>query len=231
MTNEGPWFKAVLFDLDGTLLDTLDDIAAAANAVLASQGAPAHPPADYRRFIGDGVATLFSRALPKEMMSEEVIARCVAGFGPAYADSWNERTAPYDGIAELLAALRERGLRLAVLSNKPHLFTLRCVEHYFPDTPFLAVVGDRPPIPRKPDPASALEIAASLKVDPGQVVYVGDSSVDMLTASRAGMLPIGVAWGFRSAAELREHGACAVIEHPRELLDLLDETGDGPRAP
>jgi phosphoglycolate phosphatase len=214
--------QAVLFDLDGTLLDTLEDIASAANEVLGRHGLPAHPPEAYRRFIGDGVAMLFRRALPPEHAEPERVARCVEDFRGAYARSWDVRTCPYDGIPELLDALASRGLVLALLSNKPDDFTRLCASAYLARWPFRAVLGQREGTPRKPDPAGALEIAGQLGVPAGQFLYVGDSAVDMETARRAGMRPVGVSWGFRPAEELWAAEAEAVIAHPAELLEFLD---------
>ena len=214
---------AVLFDLDGTLLDTLTDIASAANAALASESMPTHPDADYRRFIGDGVGMLFRRALPPDQDHDEPrIDRCVARFHETYAHSWNVATRPYEGIPELLDALADRGLPVAILSNKPDEFTKLCAGAYLNRWTWSAVVGQREGVPRKPDPTSALAIAEGLGIAPSDFLYVGDSSVDMRTALASGMRPIGVSWGFRSVEELRSTGAEAIIDHPSELLGLLD---------
>lgn len=216
--------RAVLFDLDGTLLDSLADIADAANRVLTAQGFPAHPHTSYRRFIGDGVPTLFSRALPEPNATPEQIAACANAFRQEYAGAWNVASRVYDGIPELLDTLIARGLALAVLSNKPDVFTKECVRHYFARWPFGPVYGDRAGIPRKPDPSGARAIAAELGCDPSAILYVGDTSVDMTTAQRAGMPAVGVSWGFRPVAELWESGARAVIDHPGELVAILDGT-------
>jgi phosphoglycolate phosphatase len=213
--------RAVLFDLDGTLLDTLEDIARSANEALGGLNYPGHPLDAYRSFIGDGIGTLFRRALPPDGRDDATVDRCVEGFRETYGRGWNVATRAYPGIAELLDALSARALGLAVLSNKPDAFTRQCVDHYLARWPFSFVFGDRAGVPRKPDPAGALDIAARLGVPPGAVLYVGDSSVDMETARRSGMVPIGAAWGFRAPDELRAHGARAVIDHPLELLDFL----------
>ena len=214
--------QAVLFDLDGTLLDTLADIAAAANAALVAEGMPAHPDAAYRRFIGDGVAMLLRRALPSDREHDDArVDRCVRLFHETYAASWNVSTRPYDGIPALLDGLAARGLPLAILSNKPDEFTRLCAGAQLGRWSWAAVVGQREGVPRKPDPTSALAIAEGLGLAPADVVYVGDSGVDMRTATAAGMRPVGVSWGFRSVEELRETGATAIIDHPGQLLDLL----------
>ncbi len=212
---------AVIFDLDGTLLNTLGDIAAAANRVLAESGFPPHPDESYKQFIGSGVRMLFHRALPPDADTDDQIEHCVLRFLHAYNEGWNIRTRPYDGIPELLDELARRDIALTVLSNKPDAFTRRCVEFYFARRPFRAVSGDSPDRPRKPDPAGALAIAHDLAITPDRFLYLGDSSVDMQTGHRAGMHPIGVSWGFRSVAELREHGAEAIVDHPGELLRLI----------
>ncbi len=213
---------AVLFDLDGTLLDTLTDIASAANAALAGENMPIHPDADYRRFIGDGVAMLFRRALPPDQdHADAQIDRCVGRFHETYATSWNVATKPYPGIADLLDALTGHNLPLAILSNKPDEFTRLCAGAYLGRWKWEAVVGQREGVPRKPDPTSALAIANQMGIAPADFLYVGDSSVDMRTARASGMKAVGVSWGFRSVEELRSTGAEAIIDHPLDLLKIL----------
>ena len=214
-------FRAILFDLDGTLLDTLADIAESANQVLAARGCATHPIDAYRDFIGDGVVHLFGRALPEDRRGEEIVAECVSSFRERYAEIWNVRTRPYEGVAELLDAVTARGLKMAILSNKPHAFTRRCADAYFSAWPFQAVLGQRDGVPRKPDPAGALLLAEELGVEPGECVYLGDSGSDMQTAVAAGMYPAGALWGFRTAEELTAAGAKTLLERPGELLDLL----------
>ncbi len=213
-------YAAAVFDLDGTLLDTLTDLANAANAVLARQGYATHAVADYRRFIGAGVETLFARALPPGAGDRARIARCIRQFEEAYTQHWNIHTRPYPDVIEMLAALQARQIKMAVLSNKPHRFTERCVAEFLPTVKFELVLGQRQGIPRKPDPAGALEIAAALAVPVDQFIYVGDSTIDMETARRAGMVPVGVTWGFQSRTELEQNGAPTLIEQPLELLDI-----------
>ncbi|MBL8850491.1 MAG: HAD family hydrolase [Planctomycetaceae bacterium] len=231
--------RAVIFDLDGTLLDTLADVAAAANAALRDCGFPEHPLPAYRMLLGGGVHRLFADALPAGAGTPEQIERCVAAFGRHYRRMWNETTRPFTGIIELIDGLHRRGLKLAVLSNKPHEFTRECIAaHFGADDaaatgtssslgasigPFLFVVGQRAGVPVKPDPASAMEIADALGVSPADVLYLGDTSIDMQTARRAGMRAVGVLWGFRDRAELERAGAEVVIATPEELLTLLAE--------
>ena len=144
--------RAVLFDLDGTLLDTLEDIARSANEVLQGLGLPPHPIDAYRRFIGDGVGNLFQRAFPTGVEDAGLVERCVEGFRETYGRGWNVASRPYDGIPELLDGIVSRGLGMAVLSNKPDVFTRQCVDEYLARWPFRAVFGDREGVPRKPDP-------------------------------------------------------------------------------
>jgi phosphoglycolate phosphatase len=231
--------QAVLFDLDGTLLDTLVDVGNAANAALRDGGFPEHPLQSYRHLLGGGVQRLFGAALPTDNQTPELIEQCVAAFRRHYEQNWNDTTRPYAGIPELIAELHERDLKLAVLSNKAHNFTRRCIAEHFggrkPDSsessavldgpigPFQLVVGQRPGVPPKPDPTSAIEVADALGVPPDDFLYLGDTSTDMQTARDAGMHPIGVLWGFRDREELVGSGAEAVIAKPRELLELVEE--------
>ena len=213
--------RALLFDLDGTLLDTLDDLAGAMNRVLADHGFPAHPVDAYRRFVGDGVGALVERAVPRGSHTPDLLAAVVAEMRVEYGRSWARCTRPYPGIEATLDALVARRLPLAVLSNKPHDATVAMVAHFLGRWPFAAVQGHRDGVPRKPDPTSALAIAAALGVEPSECVFVGDSAVDVQTARRAGMMAVGVAWGFRGEDELRGAGAHHVLGAPSELLAML----------
>lgn len=216
-------FQAVVFDLDGTLLDTLTEIATAANRALADGGYPTHPTDAFRRFVGDGMEVLFRRALPAGS-TEEQVAEAVAAYRAAYTQGADALTFPYEDIPELLDALVGRGVPMAVLSNKKEEFVRRCVAEALGRWPFAAASGDRPGLARKPDPAGALEVARRLGVGPASVLYLGDTDVDMKTARAAGMRAIGVGWGFRPREELLAHGAEVVIDHPLDLLPILDGT-------
>jgi phosphoglycolate phosphatase len=214
-------YKAVLFDLDGTLLDSLEDLATAANRVLSAQGLPPHPVDAYRYFVGAGVKVLVERILPESRRSADVIAASMAAFEEEYAKNWHDRTAPYPGIAEMLDLLTAQGLRLSILSNKPDVFTRLCVQQLLPRWIFDPLLGQRPGVAKKPDPAAALEIAASLGLRPDEILYVGDTSIDMQTARGAGMDAAGVLWGFRTADELRAAGALHLIASPGELPAIV----------
>ncbi len=211
--------RGVIFDLDGTLLDSLADLAAAMNRTLAGRGFPTHPLAAYRTFIGEGVQRLAERALPSGRQAER--PALVAAYQADYAEHLLESTALYPGIAALLDALTARCLPMAVLSNKPDAPTRRLVEALLGRWHFQAVAGERPGVPRKPDPTAALELARRMDVTAAEVAFVGDTLVDVLCARAAGMRPVGALWGFR-AEEVAASGA-TTIRHPEDLLPLLAE--------
>jgi phosphoglycolate phosphatase len=213
--------EAVLFDLDGTLLDTLEDIADASNRVLARRGYPPHAVSAYRYFVGEGARTLVGRTLPDDARTDEMVDRVYWEFREEYARNWNAKTRPYEGVAETLDALAGRGLKIAVLSNKPDDFTRKCVRELLSDFTFDAVLGERDGVPPKPDPVGALRIASDIGVTPARIALVGDTSIDMLTATAAGMFPVGALWGFRTREELERSGARVVVEDPRDLLSLV----------
>ena len=213
---------AVLFDLDGTLLDTIEDLADASNAALASLGFSSHPVDAYRYFVGDGVETLMRRALPPEAAGDEkVVKRAVDLQRAEYRHRWHEKTRPYPGVMELLAELERRHVRMAILSNKPGPADDEEVRHNFSSVQFEIARGAQPGVPVKPDPGSALRVAEEMGVEPADFLYLGDTNTDMLTARAAGMLPIGALWGFRTEAELREAGAARLIARPQDLIGLL----------
>jgi phosphoglycolate phosphatase len=214
-------FEAILFDLDGTLLDTLEDLADAANRALVRNGFPVYPMNAYRHMVGDGVAVLMHRALPEDKRSEDIIRVCIQAFLEEYARTWNVKTKPYDGVTEMLDRLAAHGTKMAVLSNKPDEFTKRCVAEFLPEWNFNLVMGYNNSFPLKPDPASAGEIARCLNIPPSQFIYLGDTAIDMKTAVAAGMFPVGALWGFRTGNELLENGALALVKKPQEILNLL----------
>ena len=213
--------RAIIFDLDGTLLNTLADIGDSVNRMLAEYGFDGHTLDDYRRFIGNGLKMLVTRALPIAGRSEEMVAICVQRAREIYWDNWNRKTQPYDGIVELLDALEKKQIAKAVLSNKPHDFTVRYIEAYFGKWAFAAVIGQNDHFPAKPDPTAALEIARRLDIPPADFLFVGDSAVDMQTAISAGMHAVGAGWGFRGPRELTQNGCQSLVAYPLEILDLI----------
>ncbi|OHD75290.1 MAG: HAD family hydrolase [Spirochaetes bacterium RBG_13_68_11] len=214
--------QAVLFDLDGTLLDTLEDLADAVNAVLSSLGFPIHPVDAYRYFVGDGVETLMRRTLPLDAAVDGALLKRAMELQRAeYAQRWQAKTHPYPGVMELLSELEQRAIRMAILSNKPDKAVGEMVHYYFSDTPFVIVRGARPGVPVKPDPGPAQQVAAEMRIEPGDFLYVGDTNTDMRTALGAGMMPVGALWGFRTERELRESGAARLIAWPGDLIALL----------
>ena len=217
-----PTPKAYIFDLDGTLIDSLADIAESINRMLDGRGYPRCAAGDFTQMIGDGMEKLVERALPEQAREESLILTCVEEYRAHYDQLWQEQTRPYAGIVEVLAALKARGVKLGVISNKAHRFTVPMTEHFFGPAVFDHILGQRAEVPRKPDAAGAHEMAAVLGLAAADLAYVGDSGIDMAFAKNAGMLGIGVSLGFRSVAELRGHGADLIVNHPVELLTLAE---------
>jgi len=211
-------YRAVLFDLDGTLVDSLADLANATNAALTAVGCAPHPQERYRIMVGDGARQLCTRALPldRQDLVEETLKRMRAYYDTHCFDE----TKLYPGILDLVRTLAARGCKLAVLSNKPDDFTQRMITHYFQPNPFQIFYGSRSGVPLKPDPTSALEIARQLEIPVSEWLYLGDTNTDMQTAHAAGMVPVGVLWGFRDREELLASGAVEVIATPTDLLKL-----------
>ncbi|MDY7010774.1 MAG: HAD family hydrolase [Planctomycetota bacterium] len=216
-------YQAVLFDLDGTLLDTIDDLADAMNTALLANGLPPRPDVEqHKYFVGDGVRNYVLRAMPEDKRADEnLISRVTVDYRAAFAAGWRNKTRPYDGIGELLNSLAARGLAMAVLSNKPDDATRAAVAHFLADAPFEIVRGAIDGEPIKPDPATTLEIAEQMGFKPAEFLYLGDTNTDMQTAVAAGIHPVGALWGFRPAEELTQNGAKILIKHPTELLKLI----------
>lgn len=215
-------FQAVMFDADGTLLDTLQDLADSMNETLSHFGFPVHETAEYKYFVGDGMENLVRRTLPDAArLDPATVSQCFERMREAYDRNWNKKSRPYPGIPELLDALTQRGIIMTVLSNKPDDFTGKIIKELLPAWHFEIVMGERPPIPRKPDPSSAIEIARRLAIEPENFVYLGDTATDMKTANGAGMYAVGALWGFRTSDELLANGAKKLIDTPIELVDLF----------
>jgi phosphoglycolate phosphatase len=223
--------QLVIFDLDGTLIDSLGDLADAMNAVLDTRRFPVHPLDSYRHFVGNGIEMLVRRALPSAVVNESNVAEFVGLMREEYSTRWLATTRPFPQIPELLATLLSRKIQTAVLSNKPDSSTRTLVGQLFPDHPFVSVRGERNGVPRKPDPTSTLEIISELEVSPPKTVFVGDTPIDITTGTKAGARTVGVAWGFREAHELLDAGADNVIHRPLELLGFLEGTARGEARP
>lgn len=213
----------MIFDLDGTLLDTIEDLAAAMNVALAACGLPARPEvAEHKRYVGDGVARYVLRAVPEAARGDaELLARVTRQYRAAYAAGWRNRTRPYDGIPGLLDELARRSVRCAVLSNKPDDTTRLTAEEFLGAGRFEVIRGAMDGVPLKPDPSAALAIAEEMGIAPRQFAYVGDTATDMQTATAAGMFAVGALWGFRGEAELRAAGAEALAAGPADVLKLI----------
>lgn len=211
--------ELVIFDLDGTLLNTIGDLAEAANHMLALRNLPEHDYATYCTFVGNGIMRLVERALPEGWRTPERIAEARADFLTYYFDHINRYTRPYAGICALLETLQRQGVRLAVASNKFQAGTEKLINDFFPAIRFEQVYGQRPDVPLKPDPAVVEEILSLTGVARDRVLYVGDSGVDIQTAHRAGVRAIGVSWGFRSREELQEAAADRIIYRAEEVLE------------
>ena len=215
-------FKAVSFDLDGTLLYTLTDVANAMNEALVHFNFPPHPVDAYKYFIGESVETEARRALPESAHDPEFVRKVAVYSEEIYDKCWGDNTHPYPGIPELLTELQHRGLSLVILSNKNDRFTKVMVKKLLPDWRFKIVQGALPDVPLKPDPTMALQIAKKLRIPPEQFLYLGDTSTDMKTAVAAGMFPVGCLWGYRTADELLESGAKLLIDNPLDVLGVID---------
>lgn len=214
-------YSAVIFDLDGTLLNTIEDLSDSMNSVLRRSGFPVHDSDTYKYFIGNGLINLVMRALPEEERTQYAINRYLSEMKSEYNKNWDRKSHLYNGIPELLTRLQARNIKISVLSNKADEFTKKIILRFFSHWKFEVVFGEREGIPRKPDPTAALEISSLLDVPPSDFIYLGDSGVDMVTANTSGMYAVGALWGFRPEKELVENGAKVLIREPLELLKLL----------
>lgn len=211
----------VIFDLDGTLLNSISDLGAACNHALRSCGYPVHGLQAYPNMVGNGVRKLLERAMPPEEISDANLDRLLELFTEFYDEHCTDMTEPYPGIPELLHTLTGQGINLAVCSNKYQRATTKLVRHFFPDDNWKAILGNTDGMPRKPDPSIVFQALTLCPTPKAEVMYVGDSGVDIETARRACVESVGVTWGFRPVRELRSAYADHIIEHPDELLTLI----------
>lgn len=214
-------FKGVIFDLDGTLVNSLEDISNAINTVLKQHGFPTHSVQDCQSFIGHGVRDLVVKALPKENQNEEWISRCFHEMLAVYRENCTIKTTMYEGIIDLLDELTARKFKLAVFSNKADELTKKVVKAVFPKWNFEVVAGLKVEALKKPNPTVAIEISEKLAIPVEQLIFVGDTDVDIITAKNAGMHPVGVVWGYRTKEELIASGAKYILENPLDLIKIL----------
>lgn len=216
------WVEGVIFDLDGTLLDTLDDIVDSGNSVLVRLGLEPISREKYKEFIGDGVRELFRKILEYSNVEfEGKISEAIDLMREEYSRRYLNRTRPYDGVYELLSFLEDRGYKVSILSNKQHLFVTELVRHFFGEFEFVSVRGVDVHEDRKPNPKLALEVAEEMGVEPDRIIFVGDSATDVLTAKNAGMISVGVTWGFKTLDEIVVASPDYIVHHPREIMELV----------
>jgi len=217
--------RLVIFDLDGTLLNTIDDLGAATNFALRVCGYPEHNLSSYPMFVGNGVLRLIERALPEDERSAENVTRMREKFTEYYDIHCTDLTSPYPGITEMLHRLKDLGVKLAVASNKYQSAVEKLIGHFFPDIEWAAVEGQKEGVPTKPDPSIVFEILAKSPARKSKVLYVGDSGVDMETARRACVDSAGVTWGFRPVKELRDFHADNIVNSPEEIITIVKRPG------
>ena len=211
----------LIFDLDGTLLDTVADLAASTNYALKQCGFPVHKASDYKFFIGNGINKLFERVLPEGEKTQENILLIRLHFLEYYGVHNADLTTPYPLINDMLLRLQEAGIKLAVASNKYQKGTEKLIQHFFPEINFVAVFGQRENIPTKPDPTIVYDILSITKVEKKMVLYIGDSGVDMHTAQNSGIEAVGVTWGFRPRAEMEEFSPAYIVDSPAEIIQIV----------
>ena len=213
-------YKAVIFDLDGTLVNSLNDLADSVNIVLASYNLPTHDVESYKYRVGNGIRKLMQRSLPED--KQDLLDEALEKFKAVYARHNMDKTRPYEGITELLEKLCAQNIKLGVCTNKHDEAAKVIIKALFGEDIFDEIIGDKQGLKRKPDPGKVLAMAQNWNLQPQEIAYLGDSGVDMQTAVNAGMLAVGVLWGFRTEAELKENGADILISSPLELLQAVN---------
>jgi len=216
--------KGIIFDLDGTLLDTINDIAFCTNTVLKRRGFQTYDVEKYNDFVGKGLDWLFEKALKSEnlVVEKNIIDEMSVDFEELYHQNWHRKTQPYNGIIEMLNSLKDKNIKMAILSNKPNKFTKIMVDYFFPNFNFIDIKGASEEFPLKPEPITTNQIIVKMKLNPEQILFVGDSDVDIMTGLNSKCTPIGVKWGFRSVEELLETGAKGILNIPEDILDFLE---------
>ena len=212
--------EGLIFDLDGTLVHTIEDIAGAANLMFARHGLPEHDLDYYLKWIGNGAVKFIERAHGEPVTREQLLAY-VSEFKEVYSENLHNKSRVYEGVPEVLNELVKKGIRISILSNKPHLLTKKVVEFYLPQWPIEPILGQRAEVQRKPDPAAAFEIAGGWGIAPGKILFVGDSDIDILCAQAAGMIPLGVTWGYGRLVNNPLEGMGELIEKPSDILNLI----------
>jgi len=213
--------KAVIFDLDGTLVDSLKDIAICSNIVLKEFNFPTHKLDEYKNFVGGGAKILLENCSPSDI-SEETLNKLLIRFKKVYDTNIQNETKPYKGIEDLLKQIKEKNIKMGILSNKPHTLTIKYYEKFFKNYKIDEVHGQKENIPKKPSPIAAIKIAESFNIECKDIFFIGDSDVDIQTAKNAGMIAVGVSWGFRGTKELIENGADHIVKAPKDILKLLE---------
>lgn len=213
-------YKGIIFDLDGTLLNTIEDLSDSVNEVLTAYGYPNHNYEEYKLKIGRGFRNLMENSFPKGM-DEKTIDEALPLFVEIYDRRYQNKTKPYKGICEIVDTLYRMGIKIGVNSNKRTDYTRQLVSKFFKEISFVEILGERQNVPKKPDPTAALEIVELMELLPQEVLYVGDSKTDIMTARNAGVDSIGVLWGFRSYEELKEHGATYIVSKPQDIIDIV----------
>ena len=214
--------KAVIFDLDGTLLNSLIDIMDSVNIVLKEHNLPTHSLDDYKMFIGNGIEVLAKKSL-QDKYSNINFDDFLMRVKEIYSERQILKTKPYDGITKMLKSLNDLSIKIAILSNKPNEFTKHVVNHFFNDINFEIILGSRKDVPRKPNPQAVFEILENLNIEKDNAIFVGDTSTDMQTGKNAGLKTIGVSWGFRSVNELKDNGADFIVNNPNEIIKIIDK--------